>query len=67
MNLMVNALGLEESTRYFDALHFLFEHFMSIVTVSDFCFPLLHLTRENELGVLDSWLALELLPGVSDI
>ena len=67
MNLMVYALGLEASTRYFDVLHSLFEHFMSIVTVSDFFLPLLHLTREDDLKGLDSWLALELFPGVSDI
>ena len=67
MNLMVNALGLEASIRYFDFLHLLFEHFMSIVTVSDFCFPLLHLTQEDDLCGLDSWLALGLFPGVSDI
>ena len=41
--LMVYAFGLEASTRYFDVLHFLFEHFMSIFTVSDFFLPLLHL------------------------
>jgi len=40
---------------------------MSIVTVSNFCLPLLHLTREDDLCGLDSWLALELLPGVSDL
>ena len=67
MNLMVYALGLEARTRYFDVLHLLFEHFMSIVTVSDFCLPLLHLTREDELCGLDSWLALELFLGVIDI
>ena len=60
MNLMVYALGLEASTRYFDVLHFLFQHFMSIVTMSIFCLPLLHLTQENDLGGLESWLALEL-------
>ena len=49
MNLMVYVLGLEASTRYFDSLHSLFEHFMSIVTVSDFCLPLLHLTSEDDL------------------
>ena len=49
LGIMVYALGLEASTRYFDVLHLLFEHFMSIVTVSDFCFPLLHLTREYDL------------------
>ena len=54
MNLMVYALGLEASTRYFDVLHLLFEHFMSNVTVSDFCLPLLHLTREDDLCGLDS-------------
>ena len=58
MNLMVYDLGLEASTRYFDVLHSLFELFMSIVTVSDFYFPLLHLTREDDLKVLDNWLAL---------
>ena len=57
MNLMVYALGLEASTRYFD-VHFLFEHFMPIFTVSNFCLPLLHLTREDDLYGLDSWLAL---------
>ena len=67
MNLMVYALGLEESIRYFDVLHLLFEHFMSNATVSDFCLPLLHLTREDDLCGLDSWLALELFPGVSDL
>ena len=67
MNLMVYALGLEASIRYFDVLHLLFEHFMSIVTMSDFCLPLLHLTHENELCGLDNWLALELFLGVSDI
>ena len=64
---MVYSLGLEASTRYFDVLHSLFEHFMSIVTVSNFCLPLLHLTREDDLKGLDSWLDLELFPGVSDI
>ena len=39
------ALGLEASTRYFDVLHFLFEHFISIFNVSDFFLPLLQLTR----------------------
>ena len=39
MNLMVYALGIEASTRYFDVLHFLFEDFMSIFTVSDFFSP----------------------------
>ena len=58
MNDMVYALGFEESTRYFDVLLLLFEHFMSIVTVSNFCFPLLHLTREDEIFGLGSWLAL---------
>ena len=48
MNLMVYALGLEESTRYFDVLHSLFEHFMSIVFVSDFCLPVLHLIEEDD-------------------
>ena len=67
MNLMVYALGLEASTRYFDVLYLLFEHFMSIVTVSDFCLPLLHLTREDDLCGLDNWIALELFPGVSDV
>ena len=67
MNIMFYALGLEASTRYFDVLHFLFEHFMSIVTVSNFCLPLLHLTREDDLCGLDSWLALELFLDVSDI
>ena len=67
MNLMVYALGLEASTRYFDVLHLLFEHFMSIVTVSDFCFPLLHLTQEDDLCGLYNWLALELFLGVSDL
>ena len=67
MNLMVYSLGLEESIRYFDVLHLLFEHFISIVTVSDFCLPLLHLTREDDLCGLDSWLALESFPGVSDL
>ena len=38
---MVYALGLEASTRYFDVLHFLFEHFMSIFTVSIFFAPLI--------------------------
>ena len=67
MNLIFYALGLEESTSYFDVLHLLFEHFISIVTVSDFCFPLLHLTREDDLCGLDRLLALELFPGVSDL
>ena len=67
MNHMVYALGFEESTRYFDVLLLLFEHFMSIVTVFDFCLPLLHLTREDDLCGLDSWLALEIFPGVSDL
>ena len=67
MNLMLYALGLEASIRYFDVLHLLFEHFMSIVIVSDFCLPLLHLTREDDLCGLDSWLDLELFPGVSDL
>ena len=67
MNLMVYALGIEASIRYFDVLHLLFEHFISIVTVSDFCLPLLHLTREDDLCGLDNWLDLELFPGVSDI
>ena len=58
---------LKHSIRYFDVLDLLFEHFMSIVTMSDFCLPLLHLTREDDLCDLDSWLALELFPGVSDI
>ena len=49
MNLMVYALGLEASARYFDVLHSLLENFTSIVTVSDFCLPLLHLTREDDL------------------
>ena len=49
MNLMVYALGLEASTRYFDVLDLLFEHFMSNATVSDFCLPLLHLTQEDDL------------------
>ena len=40
MNLMVYALGLEASTRYFDVVHFLFEHFMWIFTVSYFFSPL---------------------------
>ena len=40
MNLMVYALGLEASTRYFDVLHFLLEHFMSIFTMSDFFSPI---------------------------
>ena len=44
MNLMVYAMGLEASTRYFNVIHLLFENFMSNVTVSDFCLPLLHLT-----------------------
>ena len=43
LGLMVYALGLEASTRYFD-VHFLFEHFMSIFTMSDFFLPLLQLT-----------------------
>ena len=64
---MVYGLGLEASIRYFDVLHFLVEHFISIVTMSDFCLPLLHLTREDGLCGLDSWLALELFPGVSDL
>ena len=38
MNLMVYALVLEASTRYFDVLYFLFEHFMPIFTMSDFFF-----------------------------
>ena len=42
---MVYALGLEASNRYFDVLHFLFEHFMSILTVSDFFAPLTFNTR----------------------
>ena len=66
MNHMVYALGLGASTRYFYVFHFLFEHFMSNVTVSDFCLPLLHLTQEDDLKGLDSCLALELFPGVSD-
>ena len=45
LGLMVYALGLEASTSYFDVLHFLFEHFMSIFTVFDFYLPLLQLTR----------------------
>ena len=66
MNLMVYDLGLEASIRYFDVLHLLFEHFISIVTMSDFCFPLLHLTQEDDLCGLESCLALELFLGVSD-
>ena len=38
MNLMVYFLGLEASNRYFYVLHFLFEHFMSIFTMSNFFF-----------------------------
>ena len=49
MNLMVYALGIEASTRYVDVLHLLFGHFMSNVIESDFCLPLLHLTREDDL------------------
>ena len=67
MNLIIYALCLEASIRYFDVLHLLFEHFMSIVTVSDFCLPLLHLTRKDDLKGLDSWLDLELFLGVSDL
>ena len=67
MNLMVYALCIEASIRYLDFLHLLFEHFISIVTMSYFCLPLLHLTREDDLCGLDSWLALELFPGVSDL
>ena len=67
MNLMVYALGLEASTRYFDVLHSLFEHFMSIVTVSDFFLHLLQLTREDDLKGLENWLSLELCIGVSDL
>ena len=67
MNLMVYALVLEEGIRHFYVLHLLFEHFISIVTVSDFCFPLLHLTQEDDLCGLDNWLALELFPSVSDL
>ena len=67
MNLMVYALGHEASTRYFDVLHLLFEHFMSNVTVPNFCLPLLHLAREDDLCGLDSCLALELFPSVSDL
>ena len=67
MNIMVYSLGPKASTRYFDVLHFLFEHFMSNVTLSDFCLPLLHLTWEYDLCGLDSWLSLELIPGVSDL
>ena len=66
MNLMVYALGLEASIMNF-IIHLLFEHFISIVTMSDFCLPLLHLTREDDLCRLDSWLDLELFPGVSDL
>ena len=40
MNLMVYTLGLEESTRYFDVLHFLFDHFMPIFAMSDWFFLL---------------------------
>ena len=64
---MVYALGLEASIRYFYVLHLLFEHFISIITMSDFCLPLLHLTWEDDLCGLDSWLALELFLDVSDI
>ena len=39
LGLTVYALGLEASTRYFDVLHFLFEHFMSIFIVSGFFLP----------------------------
>ena len=67
MNIMFYALGLEASTRYFDVLHLLFEHFMSNVTMSDFCLPFLQLTWEDDLCGLDSWLDLELLPSVSDL
>ena len=35
----IESLGIEAITRYFDVLHFLFEHFMSIFTVSDFFCP----------------------------
>ena len=62
MNLMVYALGIEASTRYFDVLHLLFEHFMSIIAMSDFCLPLLHLAREDDLAGLDTWLDLEFIP-----
>ena len=58
MNLMVYALGLEAIIRYFDVIHLVFEHFISIVTMSNFCFPLLHLTQKYDLCGLDSWLAL---------
>ena len=67
MNLMVYDLGIEASTRYFDVLHLLFGHFMSNVTFSDFCLPLLHLTREDDLCGLDSWLALKLFSSVSNL
>ena len=55
MNLMVYALGLEASTRYFDVLHLLFEHFMSNFIVSD-------LTQELFPGVSDLWCFLSLFP-----
>ena len=41
LGLMVYDLGLEASAMYFDVLHFLFEHFMSIFTMSNFFVSLL--------------------------